>query len=151
MAATRKKAIALLTTAAGLGILLVAGVALYWIWRLEAETGEERRKAAETLGRLGTVRAIPSLIDAFVAAMDRPGNLWWLDRNTSELYSIRGSWPNVAAVQSISNRTPQRTKEFLRSYLSDDRELARAVAASVLFEGTSDAQKYFSGDRMGGF
>ncbi len=57
MAPTRKRAIALLTTAAGLGILLVAGVVLYrpmqeryWIWKLESGTKDKCRVAAERLG-----------------------------------------------------------------------------------------------------
>ena len=54
-----------------------------------------------------------------------------------------------AAIQGISSRMPERTEKLLRSYLSDDRGIARAVAASILFKGTTGAQKYVPPERLG--
>ena len=39
-------------------------------------------------------------------------------------------------------------REILESYLSDQREIVRAVAASVLFGGTDRAQEYVSRKRV---
>ncbi len=162
MTSSGKKLITLSVLLLGTAALIVAAITFqrplrerYWLWKLESGgTKEERLTAAERLEELGSVRAIPSLIDALAAAMEakeavdrfRDRSRWWVNRDTSQLYiPIR---PYVAAIQSISNRTPDRTKEFLRSYLSDDREIARAIAASILYEGTRGAQEYVSPTRL---
>ena len=72
MAATRKKAIALLTTAAGLGILLVAVVLVflcrplreerYWLSRLREGDESEKERAADRLAELKSEKAIPILV-----------------------------------------------------------------------------------------
>ncbi len=71
MPPTRKKAIALLTTAAGLGIRLVAGVVLYrpleeryWLWKLREGEESEKERAADRLAELGVEEAIPILVQA---------------------------------------------------------------------------------------
>ena len=146
----------------GIAVLIVAGIMLqrplrerYWLWKLESETEDQTSEAAERLGQTGSVKAIPSLINA-LAELHQIGDFWWVKSDTSELILVvsfdvpgrenprQGPLAYFAAIQGISSRMPERTEKLLRSYLSDDREIARAVAASVLFKGTSGAQKYVS-------
>ena len=79
MAATKKKAIALLTTAVGLGIVLVAGIVLYrpleeryWLWKLREGDEGEKERAADRLAELGVEEAVPILIDFIPDDPDPP-------------------------------------------------------------------------------
>ena len=47
----------------------------------------------------------------------------------------------------MSERRPE-VRHLLESYLSSDSELFRAVAASILFEGTNRAWQYVSEQRL---
>ncbi len=69
MPPTKKRAIALLTSAAGLGVLLVAGVVLYrpleeryWLWKLREGDEAEKERAADRLAELKVQEAVPILI-----------------------------------------------------------------------------------------
>ncbi len=94
MTPSRKKLITSSVLFLGVGVVVVAGITLspslrerYWIWKLESgETEEERVSAAERLGEIGAVRAIPSLIDAVELALVQYGKIWKVDRSTSRLY-----------------------------------------------------------------
>ena len=207
MTPRRKKLITGSVLLLGVGVVVVAGIMLYpslreryWIWKLESEVEEERLEAAERLGGLGSVRAIPSLIDAFELALVQYGKIWKVDRSTSRLYFdttpleepgrggadvrlvISGSGPfgpggdptspsievlilppairpgqrppgpstYVNAIRSILKSRPGRAEKLLRSYLTEEREILRAVAASMLFEGASGAREYVSEQRLAG-
>ena len=63
------KRLTYLTIALGVLVLLVAGYASrdlaveqWYIWKLESEDEQERKLAAEKLGEMGSVRAVPSLM-----------------------------------------------------------------------------------------
>ena len=159
-----------IVTAAGLGILIVAGITLYpslreryWIWKLESGTWTEREEAVERLGELGSVRTIQHLIEAVMITEGSLSN-WWINPATSrfvfEVQSRFGSvretgypvtpivFACIDAIRSISKRTPENAERLLRSYLRGQKELARAVAASILFEGTDRVRQYVSRDRI---
>ena len=128
------------------------------MWKLEsAETPEERLTAAKRLEKLGSVKAIPHLIDTFVDAVALNA-VWWIDPSTSRLlfYPSREGYAGqvnptgtyINAIRSLWKRAPTVGRELLQSYLSDQREIVRAVAASVLFSGTDRAQGYVSRERV---
>ncbi len=176
MTPSRKKLITSSVLLLGVGVVVVAGITLYpslreryWIWRLEAETEEERQEAAERLGELGSVKAIPSLIDTVELALVQYEKSWKVDRSTSRLYfrTVRRVKPGrgvvivgikmpsgpgtyVNAIRSILKTRPERAERRLKLYLSDEREFVRAVAASILFAGTSRAREYVSEQRLAG-
>ncbi len=176
MTPSRKKLITSSVLLLGVGDVVVAGITLYpslreryWIWRLEADTEEERQEAAERLGELGSVKAIPSLIDTVELALVQYEKFWKVDRSTSRLYfrTVRmvkpgrgvvivgikmpsGPGAYVNAIRSILKSRPERAEKRLKLYLSDEREFVRAVAASILFAGTSRAREYVSEQRLAG-
>ncbi len=66
---SKGKRLTYLTIALGVLVLLVAGYAAkdkaveqWYIWKLESEDEQERKLAAEKLGEMGSVRAVPSLM-----------------------------------------------------------------------------------------
>ncbi len=92
MPATRKRAIALLTMAVGLGIVIPAGVALYrplqeqyWIWQLENGSNVERIAALERLAERRPLRAIPALVEAADRALSTSPHSWVITEWSSEL------------------------------------------------------------------
>ena len=122
---------------------------------------------------MGSVSAIPHLIEKLVVALDQGGNTWWIHPNTSRFsfgalqdgksfirvntttclttYLRPPTLPAdtyVSAIQSISKRKPERVEKLLRSYLTNEKQIARAVAVSVLFEGTDRAREYVSKERV---
>jgi hypothetical protein len=71
MSHSRSRSIAVPIAAVGLLVLVAAGLSLkdvlrerYFLSRLESGTEDERKSAAETLGRIGSPRAIPALLGA---------------------------------------------------------------------------------------
>ena len=67
--ATKGKRLTYLTIGTGLLVLLVAGFASkdkaleqWYLWKLESEDEETQKTAAEKLGELESVRAIPKLL-----------------------------------------------------------------------------------------
>lgn len=69
MKATKSKRLTHLTISLGVVVLVAAGFAFkrpileqWYLWELESEEEQERKLAAEKLGELRSVRAIPSLI-----------------------------------------------------------------------------------------
>ena len=93
MTASRKKLITGSVLLVGIGVLVVAGITLqrplqerYWLWKLETgATEEERLTAAERLEELGSVKAVPLLIDACAGALSQTYIHWWIDPDTSRL------------------------------------------------------------------
>ncbi len=177
MTLSRKKLITSSVLLLGIGVVVVAGIMFYpllreryWIWKLESgETEEEREEAAERLGELGSVKAIPSLIDTVELALVQYEKFWKVDPSTSRLYfrTVRRVKPGrgvvivgiktpsgpgayVNAIRSILKSRPERAEKRLKLYLSDEREFVRAVAASILFAGTSRAREYVSEQRLTG-
>ena len=70
--ATKGKRLTYLIISLGLLVLVVAGVALkdraieqWYLWKLESEDEEDRKAAAEQLGDMGSLRAIPLLKQRF--------------------------------------------------------------------------------------
>ncbi len=202
MTPSRKKLITSSVLLLGVAVVVVAGIMLYpllreryWIWKLESgETEEEREEAAERLGELGSVKAIPSLIDTVELALVQYEKFWKVDRSTSRLYfrTVRlvkpgrgepkdrvviginappGGNPTSSlsteslilpgqrppglttyfnAIRSILKSRPERAEKLLRSYLTDEKEVGRAVAASILFAGTDRAREYVSEQQLAG-
>ena len=165
MTPSRKKLITTSVLLLGVGVVVVAGITLYpslreryWIWKLES--GTEQLEAAERLGKIGSVRAIPRLIDACVDAdaLSQSDADWWIDPISSDLFfdptAGLGARPSphtaiyINAIRSIRKRAPTPATKVLERCLSDEREIVRAVAASMLFKGTSRAQKYVSRGRL---
>ena len=56
----------------------------------------------------------------------------------------------VNAIRSILKSRPARAEKLLRSYLTEEKEIVRAVAASILFAGTDRAREYVSEQRLAG-
>lgn len=148
-------------------MLVIAGVTVYpslreryWIWTLESGTEVEQREAAANLVESKSVKAIPALIKATGAALDRTGRDWAVESTGSGLILLPIEWflrsddllPNpwvfVEAIRQIREDCREPTERLLQRLLSDNRELVRAVAASVLFYGTDRAREYVSKERI---
>ena len=54
----------------------------------------------------------------------------------------------VDAIGSISKRTPEHAETLLQSYLTNEKEIVRAVAASVVFDGRKGAWEYVYNERL---
>ena len=159
MTASRKKLITGSVLLVGIAVLVVAAITLqrplqerYWIWRLESGTDEQRLKAADKLAGLRSVKAIPALVE--VSEMALNGSPWCMDANTSKII-VRGRFSTdhrpisyIDAIRSILKAVPEPAEARLKPYLSDEREFVRAVAASVLFEGTDRAREHVSRERI---
>ncbi len=132
MPAPRKKAIALLTTAAGLGILLVAGVVLYrpleeryWLWKLTEGDEGEKERASDRLAELGVEEAVPILVGLIPRQL--PGSHTarsWMDFTRA----IRQDryWKR-ALVKQHEFAVP-----YLRDLLKEESLVARFYAADIL-------------------
>ncbi len=157
MTSSRKKLIARSVLLLGIGVIVVAAITLqrplqerYWIWRLESGTDEERFQAADKLAGLRSVKAIPALVEVSEVALN--GSPWCVDASTSE---IRGRFSTdhrptryFDAIRTILKAVPEPAEASLKPYLSDEREFVRAVAASILFQGTDRAKEYVSPKRI---
>ncbi len=128
MAATPRKAIALLTTAAGLGILLVAGVVLYrpleeryWLWKLREGEESEKERAADRLAELGVEEAIPIL----VSSIPRESH-WGVSRRVTKRLSP--FW-----VRALVKRK-EAAVPYLQEILKEESVIAQCCAVSILGE-----------------
>ena len=131
MAATKKKAIALLTTAAGLGILLVAGVVLYrpleeqyWLWKLREGDESEKEEAADRLAELEVEEAIPILVDLIPRQLPEWHSPPWIDLVQGipqEPYWLR------ALVKQEELAVP-----YLRGILNEESVQARSYVVYIL-------------------
>ena len=166
MTPSRKKLITSSVLLLGVGVVVGAGITLYpslreryWIWRLESETEEQRLEAAERLGEVGFRASVPRLIRKLADTVENSGTNWWIDPSsrlhalpTAGFTSLRMSRDMLmfeTCVNSVS-RIAQRRSEImalLEPYLKSKEEIVRAVAASVLFDGTDKAKEYVSIDR----
>ncbi len=133
MPPTKKKAIALLTTAVGLGILLVAGVMLYrpleeryWLWKLREGEESEKERAADRLAELGVEEAVRILLGLIPDEEDPDWRLLW--ENASEDL-FKQQYAARALVKMGSVAVPQ-----LRATLTDQSEIRRGFAAYILGE-----------------
>ena len=77
-----KKAVLSLSVVSGIVVVVAAGFALkrpvleqWYLWQLESEDEQERKSAAERLGEMGSVRAMPVILGIF-------------QRTGSELFTI---------------------------------------------------------------
>ena len=169
MTPSRKKLITSSVLLLGVAVVVVAGITLYpslreryWIWKLESGTKPEWLEAVERLQEVGSGKSVPKLIDAFADALDDAGHEWTVELSTSRIayrsrpegddfLSLRiGLTVFIDAIREMSERRPE-VRQLLESYLSSDSELFRAVAASILFEGTSRASQYVSEQRLSGW
>ena len=159
MTSCRKKLIARSVLLVGIGVLVLAAITLqrplrerYWIWKLESGTDDERLQASLRVVRLRSVKAIPALIE--VSEMALHGSRWCVDGSTSKIiFGGRLSTDHrpisyIDAIRSILKAMPEPAEARLSPYLSDEREFVRAVAASILFEGTDHAKEYVSSKRV---
>ncbi len=167
---THKKLITGSVLLLGVGVVVVAGITLYpslreryWIWKLDnGKDGQERLEAAEKLGDIGSTLAVPRLITEIETSLEDVGGFWFTDMLTSRLrlFNVRGqqlthgrnrgmSMPLICldSISKIAQRRPAVTVR-LESYLASEDEITRAVAASVLFDGTDKAKQYVSTDRI---
>ena len=164
MTASRKKLVTSSVLLLGIGALVVAGMSLYpslreryWLWKLDTGSKEEQLEATARLAELSSLEAIPSLIEVTAAALDDdwaiilPGSS--LDSRPfalrPNLFHLRNPYAAfLEAIRKISRDRHESAKKLLEPLLSDDREIVRAVAASVLFYGTDRAQVYVSRERI---
>ncbi len=130
MAATPRKAIALLTTAAGLGILLVAGVVLYrpleeryWLWKLREGEESEKERAADRLAELKVEEAIPILVGLIPRQLPHSLRPWIdvMQGIKQERYWLR------ALVNQEELAVP-----YLRDTLKEESLVARIYVADIL-------------------
>ena len=102
------------------------------------------------LAGLRSVKALPALVE--VSEMALNGAPWCVDASTSE---IRGRFSTdhrptsyIDAIRTILKAVPEPAEARLKLYLSEEREFVRAVAASILFQGTDRAKEYVSPKRI---
>ncbi len=134
MPASRRKAIALLTTAAGLGILLVAGVVLYrpleeryWLWKLREGEESEKERAADRLAELRVAEAILILISSIPRELpSRFSPFLYLPRNFRKGLPEQPYWVR-ALVKREGAAVP-----YLQETLREESVFARGYAAYIL-------------------
>ena len=132
MAATPRKAIALLTTAAGLGIVLVAGVMLYrpleeryWLWKLREGEESEKERAADRLAELKVEEAVAILVDLIPRQLPESHSaLSWIE--ITQVIRQDRYWKR-ALVKHEEVAVP-----YLQEILREESVLARSYAAYIL-------------------
>ena len=147
----------------------------FWIWKLKSANTAQRRRAAEKLVELGSINAISALVEAaaVAAASLSPEWDWRVRLDTSQIVLVKRPVASPVTLRTGTSANPSLLLDYPKAiqsiasgletmpmlimlkarvvpYLSDEREIARAVAASVIapIQGWGRPQKYVSERRL---
>ncbi len=169
MTASRKKLVTSSVLLLGIGALVVAGMTFYsslreryWLSRLHADSEEEREEAVKRLGEVGSVRAIPFLLESCADRLNGTTN-WEIMTPPDQTHycltivGLRGGFGlpivkvkmdcHLRSIRTISRNRPELAESVLRPYLADEREVVRAFAALALFGSSNRSLDYISSER----
>ncbi len=139
----RGKLVALSTAAVGIVVMVAAGIAAndrireeWWLWRLSVGDPDEEAGAAQELGRLRSVRAVPLLVAALRrTALPEPAKLSRVPSRHATLHDDNGWEPGEYATRfrkALVEIGPPATFEVLKAIRDWDRTKRHAAIFTLI-------------------